>query len=192
MLISIPSAYVFARKRFRFRESFFYAIAGTLVFPYILLLIPITSFWIRAGLHNTFTGLWIAYQVFAVPYCLWLLRGAFAKLPPHLEEAAMVYGCTQFQAFYRVVLPLVKPIIVAVLFLTFIYGWSDYLFSNMLSIDDNGPVTANVMLFNTVRGGELIQWELMMVATIITGVPPVIIYFFAQKYISRTFAGAVN
>src|SRR5918996_4641932 len=102
--IALPGAYIFARKEFTFREPFFYMIVGTLVFPFILLIVPITIAWIRFGLFDTFLGLWLAFQIFAVPYSMWILRGYFARLPRHLEEAAQVYGCTQFQAFWRVML----------------------------------------------------------------------------------------
>ena len=84
--ISLPGAYIFARKKFKFRETFFYLIVGTLVFPFILLIVPITIIWIKIGLFNTFAGLWLAFQIFAVPYCVWILRGFFAQLSPHLEQ----------------------------------------------------------------------------------------------------------
>jgi ABC-type glycerol-3-phosphate transport system permease component len=96
--ISLPGAYIFARKEFRLRDPLFYMIVGTLIFPFILLIVPITITWIELGLFDTFIGLWLAFQIFAVPYSMWILRGYFAQLPRYLEEAAMVYGCTQFQA----------------------------------------------------------------------------------------------
>jgi ABC-type glycerol-3-phosphate transport system permease component len=187
--ISLPGAYIFARKEFPFREPFFYMIVGTLIFPFILLIVPITITWIRIGLFDTFIGLWLAFQIFAVPYSMWILRGYFAQLPRYLEEAAMVYGCTQFQAFYRVMLPLAKPVIVSVLFLAFLQGWSDFLFSNMLTTGD-GPRTASVAIYVSTAGGERIEWELLMVMTLITGIPPVILYMLAQRHLSKTFAAA--
>ncbi len=189
IIISLPGAYIFARKEFPFREPFFYMIVGTLVFPFILLIVPITITWINFGLFNTFAGLWLAFQIFAVPYSMWILRGYFAQMPRYLEEAAMVYGCTQFQAFYRVVLPLAKPVIVSVLFLAFLQGWSDFLFTNMLTTG-GGPRTASVAIYVATAGGERIEWELLMVMTMIAGIPPVILYMLAQKQLSRTFMTA--
>ena len=190
VLISLPGAYIFARKKFRFRETFFYLIVGTLVFPFILLIVPLTIIWIKVGLFNTFLGLWLAFQIFAVPYCVWILRGFFAQLSPHLEEAAMVYGCTQFQAFYKVMVPLAKPVVISVIFLSFLYGWSDFLFSNMLTTG-GGPQTASVAIYIATAGGERIEWEMLAVMTLIAGVPPVAVYMLAQKYLSQTFATAV-
>ena len=185
--ISLPGAYIFARKEVPFREPFFYMIVGTLIFPFILLIVPITITWIQIGLFDTFLGLWLAFQIFAVPYSMWILRGYFARLPRYLEEAAMVYGCTQFQAFYRVMLPLAKPVIVSVLFLAFLQGWSDFLFSNMLTTGD-GPRTASVAIYVSTAGGERVEWELLMVMTLLTGIPPVVLYMLAQRHLSKTFA----
>jgi ABC-type glycerol-3-phosphate transport system permease component len=187
--IALPGAYIFARKEFPFREPFFYMIVGTLVFPFILLIVPITIAWIRIGLFDTFLGLWLAFQIFAVPYSMWILRGYFARLPRHLEEAAQVYGCTQFQAFWRVMLPMAKPVIASVLFLAFLQGWSDFLFSNMLTTGD-GPRTAAVAIYTSTAGGERVDWSALMVMTMLAGIPPVVLYMFAQKHLSRTFAGA--
>ncbi|MCB1807499.1 MAG: carbohydrate ABC transporter permease, partial [Candidatus Competibacteraceae bacterium] len=76
------------RKEFPGREPFFYLIVGTLIFPFILLIVPITITWIKIGLFNSFLGLWLAFQIFAVPYSMWILRGYFAQMPRFLEEAA--------------------------------------------------------------------------------------------------------
>lgn len=188
ILIAVPGAYIFARKEFRFREIFFYMIVGTLVFPFILLIVPVTITWIDLGLFNSYPGLWLAFQIFAVPYSMWILRGYFARIPRHLEEAAQVYGCTQFQAFYRVIVPLAKPVIVSVLFLSFLQGWSDFLFSNMLTTGD-GPRTAAVAIYTSSSGGERVEWAPLMVMTLLAGIPPVILYMLAQRSLSKTFAG---
>jgi ABC-type glycerol-3-phosphate transport system permease component len=189
ILIAVPGAYIFARKEFRFREPFFYLIVGTLIFPFILLIVPITITWIRIGLFNTYPGLWLAFQIFAVPYSMWILRGYFARMPRHLEEAAQVYGCTQLQAFTKVIVPLARPVIISVLFLAFLQGWSDFLFSNMLTTGD-GPRTASVAIYTSSAGGERVEWGPLMVMTLVTGIPPVILYMLAQRSLAKTFAGA--
>lgn len=187
LFIAVPGAYIFGRKQFRGKEAFFYTITLALLFPFILLVVPMTIIWIKVGLYDTMPGLWLAYQVFIIPFGLWILRGYFAELPPSLEECAMVYGCTRFQAFYRVMLPLAKPVIVSLLFLSFLIGWSDFLFSNMLTTGE-GPRTASVILYVTAAGGERVEWEVLMVMTLMTGIPPVILYILAQKQLMQTFA----
>jgi ABC-type glycerol-3-phosphate transport system permease component len=187
LCIAVPGAYVFGRKRFRGKDVVFYIITMALLFPFVLLVVPFTILWIQLGLYDTMPGLWIAYQVFIIPFAIWILRAYFAELPPFLEECAMVYGCTQFQAFYRIMLPLAKPIIVSLLFIAFLIGWSDFLFSNMLTTGE-GPRTASVVLYVTAVGGERVEWEVLMVMTLMAGIPPVILYILAQRQLMKTFA----
>lgn len=187
LLISIPGAYVFARKEFPGRQTGFYLILVALVFPYILLIIPITNTWAEIGLYNTIPGIWIAYQVLIVPFAIWILRDFFEELPTNLEEAAQVYGCTQFSAFYRVILPLSAPAVAAVGFVAFIVGWNDFLFSNMLTTG-TGPRPAVVALFLSTVGGETTNWGLLMAESLIIGTPPTVLYLLSRRYLSEALA----
>lgn len=187
LIVAVPGAYVFGRKQFKGRDTLFYFITLAMLFPFMLLVVPMTIIWIKIGLFDTMAGLWLAYQVFIIPFGIWILRGFFAELPGSLEECAMVFGCTQFQAFYRVMLPLAKPVIVSLLFLSFLIGWSDFLFSNMLTTGE-GPRTGSVIIYNSAVGGERVEWELMMVMTLMAGIPPVILYILAQRQLMKTFS----
>lgn len=189
LLITIPGAYVFGRKEFPGKEVGFYLILIALLFPYILLIVPISDIWNDFGIYNTVPGLWLAYQVFVTPFAIWILRDFFEKLPANLEEAAQVYGCTQFSAFVRVILPLSMPAIVAVGFLSFLTGWNDFLFSNMLTTG-TGPRPAVVTLFVTTTGGERNYWALVMAETLMIGAPPTVLYMVARRYLSDAFASA--
>jgi len=187
LLITIPGAYVFGRKEFPGKRPAFYAIVVALMFPYILLVIPISDIWFVLGLYDTIPGMWFAYQVFVTPFALWILRDFFEKLPANLEEAAQVYGCTQFGAFRKVILPLSLPAVAAVAFLAFLTGWNDFLFSNMLTTG-TGPRPAVPVLFLTTTGGETNDWSLIMAQTLTIGTPPTVLYLVSRKYLTQSFA----
>ena len=187
LLITVPGAYVFGRQNVPGKKFLFYVIIAALLFPYILLIIPIASVWNTLGLYNTIPGVWIAYQVFVTPFAVWILRDFFEKLPTDLEEAAQVYGCTQFQAFIKVILPLSLPGIVAVGFLAFLIGWGDFLFSSILTTG-TGPRPAVVALFLDTAGGERVDWSVIMAETFIVGLPPTVIYMMSRRYLSNAFA----
>lgn len=186
LLITIPGAYAFARKEFPGRRAIFYSIVIALLFPYILLIIPITDTWVTIGLYDSYVGLWVAYQVFVTPFAIWILRDFFERLPANLEESARVYGCTQFGAFVRVVLPLSLPAIAAVGFLAFLTGWNDFLFSNMLTRGSEFR-PAVVQLFLNVSGGGTRQWPALMAQTLIIGIPPTILYLVARRQLTQAF-----
>lgn len=187
LLITIPGAYVFGRKKFPGKQILFYAVIVALLFPYILLIIPITSIWNSVGLYNTIPGIWLAHQVFVTPFAIWILRDFFEQLPANIEEAAQIYGCTQFSAFVRVILPLSMPAIIAAGFLTFLIAWNDFLFTNMLTTG-TGPRPAVVTLFISTTGGETTSWTLLMAETLMIGAPPTVLYMVARRYLGSAFA----
>jgi ABC-type glycerol-3-phosphate transport system permease component len=186
MVITIPSAYAIGRKQFPGRTAAFYTIILALLFPHILLIIPISDIWNGLGIYNTIPGLWLAYQPFVTPFSLWILRDFFENLPPNLEEAAQVYGCTEFSAFVRVILPISAPAVVAVGFLAFLAGWNDFLFANFLTTG-TGPEPATVVLFKNVAG-ELQFWETLTAQALVVGVPPAVLYIAARRYLAKAFA----
>lgn len=189
LIITIPGAYAFGRKEFPGKLLGFYGIVLALLFPYVVLVAPLSSLWLDLGFYNSVVGLWLAYQIFVAPFAIWILRDFFAKLPANLEESAQVYGCTQFTAFLRVILPLSAPAVAAVGFLSFLTAWNDFLFSSVLT-SSQGPQPAVVILYLTISGGsgERVFWGLLMAQTLIIGTPPLVLYLLARKRITNAFA----
>jgi len=187
LIITIPGAYVFARMEFPGRKIGFYAILLALLFPYVLLVIPISDLWFELGIYNTIPGLIIAYQVFVTPFAIWILRDFFENLPADLEEAAQVYGCSQFQSIYKVILPLSMPAIVATGFLAFLTGWNDFLFSAMLTTG-TGPRPAVPELYLQTVGGEVNYWGNFAAYLLTVGIPPLVLYMVSRQYLTESFA----
>lgn len=187
LLIVIPSSYVFGRLDFAGKSTMFYLVLLIIMFPFVLLIIPIAETWFRLGLYNTIPGMWIAYQIFVAPFAIWVLRDYFAKLPVNLEESARVYGCTQFSAFLRVILPLAAPAIIAVAFLSFLVAWNDFLMGGMLT-SGTGPRPAVVGLYLTIHGtAASVPWGLIMGETLIIGTPPTVLYLLSRKSLAESF-----
>jgi len=187
MVICIPAAYIFGRQEFPGREWGFRSIMVALLFPYILLIIPLTDTWYQTGLHNTIIGVVLAYQVFVTPFAIWILRDFFEGLPANLEEAAQIYGCSELQALYKVILPLSLPAVMATGFLAFLVGWNDFLFSNMLTTG-TGPRPSVVQLFLETTGGDQVYWGLVVSMAFLVGIPPTILYLIARRHLSESFA----
>lgn len=187
LIITIPAAYAFGRLKFAGRLPLFYLVIIIILFPYVLLVIPIAQSWYSLGLFNTIPGLWIAFQVFVVPFAVWVLRDFFAKLPNNIEECAQIYGCTKFGAFRRVILPLAMPAIIAVAFLAFLVAWNDFMMSAMLTTGV-GPRPATVDLYLTIHGGQATTpWQIIMAETMIIGTPPTVLYLLSRKSLSDAF-----
>jgi multiple sugar transport system permease protein len=190
LIISVPSAYSFARKRFFGRRVAFYVIAIAFLFPYVLLTVPIAVLWLENKLANTIHGLWLANLTFTTPFAMWILRDFFSKLPKELEEVAMVYGTTDLGAFFRVIIPLSKPVLVAVFFLGFLTGWEDFMFANVLTREETRTAVVNLYFFTTQAG--FTYWGEFMAAVIMVTLPPAVLYALLQKYVVRGLALTVE
>ena len=182
LVVTIPGAYAFARFEFPGRRVMFYMIIFIMLLPLVGMIFPILTLWQRLGLYNTVIGLWLGIFPGTIPMALWILRDYFQKLPPNLEEAAMVYGTTRFRAFVQVVLPLATPAIIAVGFLAFLGGWNEFLFSNLLTTDQ-GPRPAIVVLFHSLSVDQANNWPYLMAMTFTIGIPPALMYILSRRYL---------
>ena len=128
---------------------------------------------------------------FSVPYAIWLLVGFFQTVPIDIEEAARIDGANKVQVFYKVVLPIVAPGIVAVAIYTFINAWNEFLYSLIL-INSSEKATVAVAL-KSLEGQEVLDWGVMMAASAVVVIPSVIFFMLIQKKIAGGLAaGAVK
>ncbi|MBF0715380.1 carbohydrate ABC transporter permease [Gemelliphila palaticanis] len=163
----------------------------TYIFPPILLAIPYSIAMAKTGLTNTTTGLIIVYLSFSTPYAVWLLVGFFKTVPIEIEEAAKVDGANRFTVFFKVVLPLVAPGIVATAIYTFINAWNEFLYALIL-VNDSSKTTVAVAL-RSLNGSEILDWGDMMAASVIVVIPSVIFFCFIQNKITGGLSeGAVK
>lgn len=158
----------------------------TYMFPPILLAIPYSIVITKVGLANSIGGLIIVYMSFTIPFAIWLLIGFFRTVPLEIEEAAKVDGANQLMVFYRVVLPIVAPGIVATAIYTFINAWNEFLFSLIL-INSSSKMTVSVAL-SSLAGAEILDWGEMMAASVLVILPSIIFFMIIQKKIAGGLA----
>lgn len=154
----------------------------TYIFPPILLAIPYSIAIAKVGLANSLFGLMMVYLSFSVPYAVWLLVGFFQTVPIGIEEAARIDGANKFVTFYKVVLPIVAPGIVATAIYTFINAWNEFLYALIL-INDTSKMTVAVAL-RSLNGSEILDWGDMMAASVIVVLPSIIFFGFIQNKIA--------
>lgn len=184
--ISALGAYGIVRFFPRFGKAVTRVLITTYMFPPILLAIPYSILMGMLGLTNTRVGLVIAYLSFSVPYAIWLLVGFFKTVPLEIEEAARVDGANKLQTFFKVVLPIVSPGIVAVAIYTFINAWNEFLYSLIL-MNSREKMTVAVAL-KSLEGQEILDWGTMMAASTIVVIPSVVFFMMIQKRIAGGLA----
>jgi multiple sugar transport system permease protein len=181
-LIGASAAYVLARYKFPGATFILSLFLLTQLIPGITRIFPIYFFLKRLGLINTYTGIIIAYVSFSLPYAVMMLSGYFrASYPMELEEAELIDGCTWFTAFLRIVLPISMPGIVAIATFAFLGAWNDFLWASLL-LYQGDMKTIQVGLRDFIGElGNVNRANAFMAACVLTTVPAVILFRFAQK-----------
>jgi multiple sugar transport system permease protein len=184
-------AYALARLRFLGRGFMASATLITYLVPPSILFIPLYAQMRNLGLANSLGGLIAAYPSFTVPFVTWLLMGYFESIPEELEEAAMIDGATRFGAFYRVVLPLSAPGVLAAALYAFTQAWNEFLYA-LVFITDGRLRTLPVGLASFITG-DVYGWGYLMAGAVLTTLPVIAAYIYLQKYmVEGLTAGGVK
>jgi multiple sugar transport system permease protein len=184
-------AYALARLRFFGRGFMASATLITYLVPPSILFIPLYAQMRNLGLANSLAGLIAAYPSFTVPFVTWLLMGYFESIPEELEEAAMIDGATRFGAFYRVVLPLSAPGVLAAGLYAFTQAWNEFLYA-LVFITDGKLRTLPVGLASFITG-DVYGWGYLMAGAVLTTLPVIAAYIYLQKYmVEGLTAGSVK
>ena len=187
---AIPAAFALARYQFRGREKFAFLFMSFRFAPFITFLIPLYILFQQAGLYNTYTGLILAYQLISLPFTIWMLRSFFLEIPPEVEEAAKIDGCSWWGVLTRVILPLSLPGMAVTLILGFMFCWNAFNYPLRLAGRQTFPVTVGAIQF---IGYEEVLWGQMAAASMVAVVPQLLLSLCVQKYIVRGLTmGAVK
>jgi N,N'-diacetylchitobiose transport system permease protein len=190
LVIGFFGALAVARFRFYGRRALVMVVLLVQMVPFIALLIPLFLMLNAVQLTNTLPGVMLVYIVLVLPYTVWTLRGFIANVPKELDEAALVDGCSRWQTFTRIILPLTAPGLVATSIYAFIQAWNEFIVINTLNAQENQNLMAWLLNNQTQRATF---WGPLMAGAIITSLPVVIFFLFIQKNIATGLtAGAVK
>lgn len=189
--VAVPAAYAFARFRFPGRNALFFSVLFRNMFPAVVFLMPLFIMMRWMGLVNTHASLVITYLTFGLPLSIWLLKGFYDNIPVELEQAARIDGCTRFQAFWMIVMPLSAPGIIATAIYSFITAWNEYVYAlTFLNSDEKLTLPVGLQRFFTEYATN---WPGLMAASFIMSVPVVVMFLVLQKYFVRALTeGAVK
>ena len=190
-LIAMLSAYVLARFEFRSKGALMMAFLVTQMIPAFIALGPLYLLMTQLKLVDNKFGLILIYIAVCIPFCTVMLRGFFANVPDALEEAAMIDGCSRIGALFRVIVPVMKPGIVAAFIFNFVNCWNELFLSvTLMNRDQNKTIPTALNGFITSYN---IDWGSMSAAAVLTIVPTMVLFAFASRYIVQGLtAGAVK
>ena len=191
LTVSALGAYSLVRLRWRGAGFISTSILLTYLMPGIMLVVPLYQIFATLHLTNKLGSLIVAYPTALMPFACWLLMGYYRSVPEELEEAALIDGCNKFQAFFRVVLPLVTPALVAVALFAITGAWNEFLYA-FVFITSNDATTLPIGIGKMIIGDEF-KWGPIMAACMTMSIPVVAFYAVAQRYLVEGLtAGSVK
>ncbi|MDT4994007.1 MAG: N,N-diacetylchitobiose transport system permease protein [Actinoplanes sp.] len=190
LVVGFLAAVAIARFQFYGRKAIILVVLAVQLVPFLALLIPLFLMLQRAHLTNSLIGVSLTYLVLILPYTVWTLRGFISAIPRELDEAALIDGCNRFQTFWRIILPLTGPGLVATSVYGFIQAWNEFIIINTLNGEAKQNLMSWLLLNQTSRGTA---WGPLMAGAIITSMPVVIFFLMIQRNIAAGLtSGAVK
>jgi multiple sugar transport system permease protein len=191
LILGLPAAYSLARFRFPVKTSDITLwFLSQRVLPPAVVLVPFYLLLVQFRLIDTWTGLIFCYSTFNLAFVVVIMRDIFRDVSTEIEDAAKVEGANGWQIFWKVALPLSLDGLVVTSVLVFAFTWNEALFASALTSQDATTFSALVLASRSTRG---VDFNIASVNTLIGIVPPVILYFFVQRYLARGLSfGAVK
>lgn len=190
ILAGVPCAYALARYDFKKKEDIAFTILSFKFAPEILVVLPIFLIFQKVGLYDTYFGLIWVYQVITMPLLIWVVRGYFEDISVEIEHAAQLDGYSWLEIFWKTLLPLIKPGLVASALLAFIFAWNSFTFPLILSGMNIQTITITALRY---IASDTVHYGQVAVASTIAVLPEVIVALFIQKHLVRGLSfGAVK
>ncbi|WP_315906029.1 sugar ABC transporter permease [Priestia koreensis] len=190
VLLSTSTAYIFSRFKFKGKKVGLMSILILQMFPSFMGMIALYILFLNFGLLNSHMGLVIIYAAGQIPFNTWLIKGYLQSVPKSLDESAMIDGATKTQIFFKIIMPLSKPILTFVALTQFMAPWMDFILPRLL-ISSNEKKTLAIGLFDLIKGNTNTNFTMFAAGAILVAVPITLLYIFLQKYlISGLTAGA--
>lgn len=192
LVVCVPLAYGLTKISGRARAAVSYGVLAMRFIPYVVLALPMFLIFVNLGLSGSRFGLLLAHLSIHIPFATWMLVGFFDTVPHELEEAGIVDGCSPWNLFWNVTLPVVRSGVIALAILVFIISWNEYLFALFLAGSNAQPLTVGITRF--LGGAESGAEYGIIAAYAVLVIAPVIVFALtANRFIvSGMTAGAVK
>ncbi|MGI8702154.1 MAG: carbohydrate ABC transporter permease [Nocardioidaceae bacterium] len=192
VVLALPAAYALARFKTWLRPVTLSWILVGQVFPVILVVIPLFLILKQFQLVDSLTGLTIVYVVYTLPFALWMLQGYVQGVPRDLEEAGAIDGASRLRILVSIVLPLLRPGVVAAALFTFISAWNEFFFALVL-IQDPTKVTLSLTLSRFVGAEGQVQLGALAAGSLLATIPSLVFFMIIQRRLtSGLLSGAVK
>lgn len=197
-IFSGMAAWVLVRTKTKYSTLIFFLFLSGMVIPFQIVMLPLVRLLnnfesvLGIPMKNTYYGVILVYIGFGAPLSTFLFHGFIKSVPMDIEEAAIIDGCTKPQVFFKVILPILKPIFVTMLVLNGMWIWNDFLLPMLVIGQGNSRQTLPLAISKLV-GQYVKQWGAQLTGILFASLPVIILFLFAQKYIIQGMtSGAIK
>lgn len=189
-LFSAMAAWVLVRNKSKTSTFIFILFLSGLIIPFQVVMFPLVSLFRMinevTGIHmlRTYHGMIIAYIGFGSPLAVFMFHGFIKSIPKELEEAAIIDGCSKPQVFFKVVMPILKPIFVTIIILNTIWIWNDFLLPSLV-LGVGQDIQTIPLAIQNFAGSFVKKWDLIMTAVLMAAAPVIVAFIFLQKHIIK-------
>ena len=191
LLISSMAGYAFSRLRFKGRRLMLGGVLLLHSFPSVTLLIALFVVLRALGLYDKLVGVILVQTAFALPFGIWIMKGFFDNVPWDLEMSALVDGAGRFRTWLRIMLPLVKPGLLALAVLLFVEGWNQFLLP-FVFMPSGSQQTLSTLVKGILGEGRFVDYGLLTAVGLYYIAPVLILFVLAQDQLMRIYAGGVK
>ena len=193
LILAAPASYILSRKKFKGSNLVTLLFIAGIGIPLPLLFIPLFIIMTSLAINNTLVGLGVLFVALSLPFTVYMLTGFFGSLPVELEEAAIIDGASDFQVFFRVMLPLGLPGLITAAIFNFIGLWNEYQLA-LVFLNDPNKSTLSLGLYSLSNGMQFTgDWVGMLAGVVIVMIPTIILYVvLSERMISGITMGAVK
>lgn len=190
-VISAMAAFAIERMRWKLSKPALLAFLLGLMIPLHATLLPLFILFNKMGLLNSYWCLILPYTGFAMPMAIYIYTGFLKGIPKEMEEAALIDGCSIYGAFFRVILPMMKPAIATVAIFTFLSSWNELMFAiTFISKAEYRTITVGIM---QMAGQYVTRWGPIGAGLVVATLPTIIVYFLMSREVQKSLiSGAVK
>ena len=179
LVLALPAAYALARMRFWGSQTLSTGMFLSYLIPPTLLFLPLSQLVRGLGFTDSIWALVLVYPSFTLPFCTWLLMGFVRTVPREIEESAQIDGCTRFQAFRMIILPVIVPGIITAGIFAFVLSWQEYIFGLLYTTSERAQTAPVVMYY--LLGQHQIDYARLMAAAVLISLPVIIPFAVIQR-----------
>jgi glucose/mannose transport system permease protein len=189
-LLGSLNGYLLAKWKFRSSNLIFSLILFGMFIPYQSILIPLVKFMQYLKLYGDIPGLVLVHIIYGIPITTLIFRNYYAGISSEILEAGRIDGASLMGLYRFIMLPLSAPSFAVVIIWQFTQAWNEFLFAVVLTNQSHWPVT---VALNNLAGSQLVQWNVLMAATLFAAMPTLLVYIFLGRYFLRgLMAGALK